>query len=83
MGRLKERIWRLFDLRIRPLKEVLFNIIVVCGLAGGLAALAVSAVTAEALSEETAPPLPGAMYRCPAGTTCCPQVVHTPSSPTV
>ena len=44
MRRLKERIWRLFDLKLRPLRAVLFNIIAVCGLAGGLVALVVSAV---------------------------------------
>ena len=40
-------------------------------------------MTDAASSEETALPLPGAMYFCPAGTTCWPQVAHTPSSPTV
>ena len=44
MRRLKERIWRLFDLKLRPLRAVLFNIIAVCGLVGGLVALVVSAV---------------------------------------
>lgn len=42
MRRIRDRFWRLFDLKLHPLKVVLFNIITGCGFLGGLAALMIS-----------------------------------------